>query len=59
MDMDVTQFRSPLPTGTDRPNYWEVALSQIHDLTNRSSHRPRRFWLRLRNRFVPWFMWSY
>ena len=57
MKPEYGQFQADL--GTDRPNYWDVALSQIHDLTIRSSHRPRRFWLRVRNRFIPWFMWSY
>jgi hypothetical protein len=59
MMTDAEQFQASSPTGTDRPNYWDVALSQIHDLTMRPSHRPRRFWLRIRNRFIPWFMWSY
>ena len=59
MKTEFDQFHGPALSGTDRPNYWDVALSQIHDLTIRSSHRPRRFWLRVRNRFLPWFMWSY
>lgn len=40
-------------------HYWDVVLAGIHDLTVRSSHRPRRFWLRVRNRALPWFFWSY
>jgi len=39
--------------------YWTVTLSHIREITEQSSHRPRRFWVRMRARYIPWFMWSY
>ncbi len=39
---------------------WQtVLLEGIREATVQSSHRSRRFWIRMRNRCLPWFMWSY
>ena len=38
---------------------WRITLMGIRAATVRSSSGPRRLWIRLRNRCLPWFFWSY